>query len=322
MTKLLAAAAAVVLLASPAAASASTPPKADVKAITITPAAPRAGEPVTIGFTLRAPAPAGGTSVWVRYDDPWWQDPFSLPDTYFTVPAGETSGSVSMPVEILPRSYQASKFTVLAGNNSKAFTIQARPNDGEYRLLSWTAAAAIVFGEQWGTTVTLNQLTPPEGLVLGRINRIIPPGRQVHTFANTAPTLEQALASAYGSPSYAWLDQVYLGDKRVGVTPFSIAEFHGAILYEDRMSIVGGWGSGTPENPYYKGFGLGARAGAGGVVVSLSVSDPRFHVPATITVPAGAPGTTFPITKDPGTSSSVSAYVTATWAGGSITERI
>lgn len=310
MFRVLAATAALLLFA-PAAHAQQT----KVSSITITPAAPRAGEPVTIGFTLKTPAPAGGSDVWVRYDDPWWQDDFSVPDTHVIVPEGQSTGSARMPVEVLPRTYQSAKFTVLAGSTSKAFTIQARPDDGLYRILSWTAPPAITYEEIWGATVTLDRPTPPEGLVLGRIERIIPPGVSAHTFVNRAPSEQELLnANAFGA-AYAWQDKVLLG-------AFSTAYFDSAIIPLDRPSMVGGYGSATVAKPLVQGLGIGMRAPAEGTVVTLTVSDPRWHVPATLTVPAGAPGTTLKVYRDPGTPWLGNVTVTATWPGGSVSGKV
>lgn len=322
MFRALAAAAAVLLFAPAAEAVAAK--QAAVKSMTITPANPRAGEPVTVSFTLKTPAPAGGTDVHVRYRPPWANDGFTLPDEHVIVPAGQTSGSAQLPVHLLPRTYQPAKIYAHAGDAYKTFTIQGRPDDGLYRIESWTGTQVYTFSERYTRTVTFNRPTPPEGLVLGRIERIIPGGVTSHTIEFVAPSLDEWRRTSYGGGDYwGYIDDVFLGPNgAVPNRPFSRVGFPAALVPSDRPLFLSVYGLATEESPLLQAISIGERAPAAGEQVYLTVSDPRWHVPASVTVPPGGLGAIFNAWRDPGAPWNGSVTITATWSGGSVTGKL
>jgi uncharacterized protein (TIGR03790 family) len=245
-------------------------------------------------INLPGPAPAGGTVVNLLSSKPSLA---SVPSSV-TVPGGATSTNFN--VSVVPQKSNVFVLISTSGGITEANTLGVVPMLGGLYLISPSVlgggpvTAAVVLNNNapaGGTTVSLTSSDPSVVPVPSSVT--IPEGSYQFVFtlptdptsANTSVTIKASFDGTTVSGS---------------ITATQVI----ASLTVSPKSIVGGntaHGTVTQTGPAY----------AGGIVVSLTSSDPSIAVvPNSVTVPAGATNVIFDITTSP-VSSSTPVVITA-----------
>lgn len=298
------------------AAAAADPPPITIASSTVTPQTIVGGSGGTQTITLSRPAPAGGTSVWVHYDNVYRE---TTNGGRVVVPAGQTS--VTFPFQAAaPQTTRTG--TILAQVSGTrltpiaTFTHQAAdPATRAVSELRFDRPAAL-HGTRVTGTVVLKQPAPAGGLAVSlwsntsysayslRVPQFVtvPEGRTSATFEAIA------VAEALGMPPAAGIvrPSADLGTSLVT----------GEVVVVPRTFALGGRTDDRDSGSLV--VGIGDTPNPSGTVVSLRADRREVQLPAQVTVPAGQPGVAIPFQSGGLRSFSV----TATWNGQSITQTI
>jgi Domain of unknown function (DUF4082)/Bacterial Ig domain len=259
--------------------------------VTVNPASVAGGTPSTGTVSLNGPAPSGGVVVSLSSNNP-------------AVASVPNSGSVTVPAGATTATFPV---TTSAVATSTLVTITASYGSGTPQTASLTVIPPIVSSLTLSPTSVTGGTSSPTGTVT--LNGPAPSGGAVVSLSSN----NSAVASVPSSGSVT---------VPAGATTATFPVTTSAVATSTLVTITASYGSGAPQTtsltvippvvssmalnpPSVIGGPLGPSTGtvtlngpapSGGAVVSLSSSNPSVaNVPASVTVPAGATSTTFPV---------------------------
>ncbi len=272
--------------------------------MTIAPASPAAGTPVTGVVTLTNPAPPGGTTVSLASNTP-----AARVSSDSVVPQGQTTAEFTVATLPVTQPTTAT-ITGTAGGAITSASLSIMP-EGRATISGLTISPSSLTAGQMGTgTVTL---VSPAGSGGGSVNLsssgpavmvpvsvAVPAGETTATFPVTA--------SLVTSPATATItaSSVNSTSATVSVIPASSTPT-GPVATLASLSVAPS--SVTSGQAATGTVTLASPAPAGGVVVGLASNNQAATVPASVTVSAGQPTATFPVST---TTVSTPATVTIT----------
>jgi uncharacterized protein (TIGR03437 family) len=270
--------------------------------MTIAPASPAAGTPVTGVITLTNPAPSDGTVVSLASNTPAAQV-----SSHAAVPPGQTTAEFTVATSPVTQPTTAT-ITGTAGGATNTASMSIMPQ-GTSTISGLTISPSSLTAGQTGTgTVTM---ASPAGASGGSVNLsssspavtvpasvAVPAGETTATFPVTAslvtsPATATITASSANSTSAT-----------VNVIPASTTQT-GPVSTLASLSVAPS--SVTSGEAAAGTVTLASLAPAGGVVVGLASNNQGATVPVSVTVPAGQTTATFPVET-----STVSTPATAT----------
>jgi sugar lactone lactonase YvrE len=284
-----------------------------ISGLSINPPTVTGGQPASGTVTLASPAGAGGVSVGLSSSNPSATVPATV-----NVPQGSTSAT--FPVTTSPVTSPTSGNITATSANSMSAPVTVNPSGNSGSPGTGTISGisvnppTITGGQSASGTVTLASPAGAGGVLVGlsssnpnatvpaTVN--VPQGSTSATFpVTTSPVMSSTSGNITATSANSMSAPVTVNPSGNSGTPGT-----GTIsgISVNPPTITGGQSaSGTVT--------LASTAGAGGVSVGLSSSNPNATVPATVTVPQGATSATFPVTTSPVTSPT-SGNITATSA--------
>ena len=264
------------------------------------------GDPATATLNLNGPAPIGGLVAQVSSDTPSAAVPVTV-----TVPEGTTSTTFSIATSQVAVVTVAT-ISVSANNVTKTAALTVQSPVLEPFTIN---PGQITGGRQAAAALSLTCPAPPAGATVTLSSDhpaivILPPS--VTFPASSTLTSFPISTVAVSSPVDVTLTATYAGV--VKTTQLTVQPGGLVGLTVLPATVTGGAVAVGTLN-------LDSNAPPGGLVVTLSSSDPSAVVPATVTVPAGASTVTFLVTTI-GVATSVTDTITARLNGAVQTETL
>lgn len=295
--------------------AAADEPAITIKSSTVTPATIIGGSGGTQTITLSRPAPAGGTSVWLYYDNIYRE---TTGGGWVRVPAGQTS--VTFP------------FRASAPRATRTGTIYGQAQGTDLTPIATFAHQAADPATRAVSALRFSRTTMIDGTALtGTVFLQYPApagGLTVSLWSNTA----YDPASAY-LPSFvtvpAGRTSVDFQARAAATGPWIIrpsADLGTSLVTRELIVVPKAFAisDGTPPRNGTNRLvlGIGDAPNPSGTVVSLKSDNPEVKVPAQVTVPAGQPGVAITYSMGNFTFGSPWPKITATWNGQAVTATI
>ena len=264
------------------------------QSLTVSPASVVGGTSSTGMVTLNEPASGNGAVVSLSSNSPNASTPTSV-----TVAAGATTATFSIATVAVAAPINAT-ITAALGNATAEATLAVLPPGLESLSVSPTS---VVGGVPSTGTVTLNGPAPTGGTVvkLSSSSSSASPPNAITVAGGATSASFSISTSAVAATTQATISGTVGANTMTSILVISVASISAVTV--SPTTVLGGISSAGTVT-------LTGPAGVGGMVVSLSSSNPSATVPATVTVSSGTTSASFSINTTP-VSTSTPVTVTA-----------